>query len=178
MKKRKINDPLPAEGLLKSEAIGKLKREGYDVSFEQLRKYEPGLVVPDKKPGSKYRIYTPETLEKIRWICRLRMIGFSLPKIKSFFKLRNDIIGSNLLSNQEVGRDPDTGERIFIKEMPPASAVGEIEYERLRVKIHEFNSVCTEVKEKAGKAAEIMTYTREETAKQQAEIKRMTDVHD
>lgn len=83
-------------GLLKSEAIAKLRREGYDVSFEQLRKYEaPGLVCPYKRPSSKYRIYNSEILEKIRWICRLRLIGFSLSRIKEFFDLQKEVGGGH-----------------------------------------------------------------------------------
>jgi len=177
MKKKKTDNMLPVDGLLKSEAIAKLQREGYDVSFEQLRKYEaPGLVRPYKKPGSKYRIYQPETLERIRWICRLRLIRFSLTRIKHFFNLRNEILESNLICSREVGKDLDTRESIIIREMPPAEAVDEIKYERLRVKIDEYNTICDEIKEKAGKVVAIMAYTKEEVHRDQKEVKEMTEV--
>ena len=178
MKKTK-SDALPEYGHLKKEAIDKLRREGYDVSFEQLRKYEtPGLARPDKKPGSNYRIYTPETLERIRQICRLRIIGFSLPRIKLYFDLKDKITGNDLFITRKAGEDPDTGEPIIIKELPPADAVNEVKYERLRAQVEEYNSMCNEIKEKAGKIARIMANTKEETDKVQKEIEKITALRD
>lgn len=86
---------------LKSAVIDKLQYEGYNISFEQLRKYEVfGLVYPYRKPGNKYRVYNSETLEKIRWIYRLRLIGFSLPRIKEFLELKKDQIEYRLMCSE------------------------------------------------------------------------------
>ena len=178
MKKSKI-DNFPESGLKRKEAIAKLQREGHDVTFEQQRKHEAlGLIHPYRSPDRKIRIYSLDNLETMRRISGFRDLDFSLQRIKRFFDLENKILSNNLICKREIDKDPETGEITYIREMPPATAVNPIQYERLRVLVDEYNLICDEIKEKSNKKARIMANLEQDTSRRQKEIDRMTTVKD
>jgi DNA-binding transcriptional MerR regulator len=71
-----------------SEAIDLIKREGFEVTAQQLRKYEnAGLITPFKKTESKYRLYNDKNIDRLRLILALRLINLPLKKIKKYLIL-------------------------------------------------------------------------------------------
>lgn len=75
-----------------SETIDLLKKDGFDVTQQQIRKYEMiGLIVPAKKSKTKYRFYNKENINQLRTILAFRIINFSIKKIKKYFELNNQI---------------------------------------------------------------------------------------
>jgi len=71
-----------------AEAVELLKREGYDVTSNKLRQYEKqGLLFPEKKLNSKYRLYSDTDLTTIRQILALISLNFSIKEIKYFIEL-------------------------------------------------------------------------------------------
>lgn len=68
--------------------IGRAAREA-GVSVETIRFYERrGLIPQPPKPKDGYRLYTPETVERIRFIQKAQEIGFSLRNIDELLSLR------------------------------------------------------------------------------------------
>ena len=64
--------------------IGELSKKT-GKTHRALRLYEEkGLLVPDKRTQSKYRLYSEDALVQIRWIEGLQSLGFSLPEIQRF----------------------------------------------------------------------------------------------
>lgn len=63
--------------------IGTVSRRS-GISIRMLRHYdEIGLVHPARRPGSGYRLYAPEDLERLQAIVALRQLGFGLKEIGS-----------------------------------------------------------------------------------------------
>lgn len=61
------------------------------VNVETIRFYERrGLVVQPLKPKEGYRVYSPESVARIRFIRRAQEIGFSLREIEELLSLRAD----------------------------------------------------------------------------------------
>lgn len=59
------------------------------VKVETIRFYERrGLIPQPPKPRDGYRLYTPETIERIRFIRKAQEIGFSLREIEELLSLR------------------------------------------------------------------------------------------
>ena len=75
---------------MKALTIGQVA-ERAGVGVETVRFYErEGLVEePDRKP-SGYRQYPPETVQRIRFIRRAKVLGFSLKEISELLSLRVD----------------------------------------------------------------------------------------
>ena len=46
--------------------------------------YELGLVLPQGRSEGGFRLYSRDAVDKIRWIQRMQVIGFSLPEIQAF----------------------------------------------------------------------------------------------
>jgi len=71
-----------------SETIDLLTKEGFEVTQQQIRKYETiGLIVPAKKSKSKYRFYSRGNIDQLRTILALRIINIPIKKIKRYFEL-------------------------------------------------------------------------------------------
>jgi DNA-binding transcriptional MerR regulator len=68
--------------------IGKLAgRVG--ISTEALRYYEQeGLIVPDAKSEAGYRLYGPESVQRVRFIRQAQQCGFTLGEIRAMLALR------------------------------------------------------------------------------------------
>ncbi len=61
------------------------------VGVETVRFYErKGLVEKPRKPLSGFRIYDPQTVERIRFIKQAQELGFSLREIAELLELRAD----------------------------------------------------------------------------------------
>jgi MerR family copper efflux transcriptional regulator len=60
-----------------------------DVNVETIRFYErKGLIPQPPKPRDGYRLYAPDTVERIRFIRKAQEIGFSLREIEELLSLR------------------------------------------------------------------------------------------
>jgi MerR family mercuric resistance operon transcriptional regulator len=71
----------------KTLTIGFLAREA-DVNIETIRYYQRvGLIQEPKKPVSGYRVYPPETIDRITFIKRAKNLGFSLKEIIELLEL-------------------------------------------------------------------------------------------
>lgn len=71
----------------KSLTIGHLARAA-DVNVETVRYYQRvGLVNEPSKPLSGYRVYPPETVDRIKFIKRAQALGFSLKEITELLGL-------------------------------------------------------------------------------------------
>ncbi len=67
--------------------IGHLAREA-GVNVETVRYYQRvGLIREPQKPQSGYRVYTPETIDRIKFIKRAQPLGFSLQEIAELLEL-------------------------------------------------------------------------------------------
>src|SRR5439155_24299185 len=72
---------------VKQYTIGQLARAG-DVPTSTVRFYERrGLVEPDARTPSGYRSYTPQSLERLRFIRAAQATGFSLKDIREMLGL-------------------------------------------------------------------------------------------
>ena len=70
--------------------IGKLARQAR-VTVETLRYYEHrGLIAPRQRTPAGYRLYTPETLNRLRFIRRAQLLGFSLDEITDLLSLSDN----------------------------------------------------------------------------------------
>lgn len=71
----------------KSLTIGFLARAA-DVNLETIRYYQRfGLINEPVKPLDGYRIYPPETVDRLRFIKRAKQLGFSLKEITELLDL-------------------------------------------------------------------------------------------
>ena len=70
--------------------IGKAARNA-DAGVETIRFYErQGLIAQPPKPLSGYRIYSYETVKRIRFIRQAQALGFSLREIRELLSLKAD----------------------------------------------------------------------------------------
>jgi DNA-binding transcriptional MerR regulator len=68
--------------------IGKISKE-VGLNPRTIRYYESlGLFPPPLRSESRYRIYTPQTLELLRFIKKAKTLGFSLTEIREIIALR------------------------------------------------------------------------------------------
>ena len=71
----------------KSLTIGFLARAA-DVNVETVRYYQRfGLIDEPAKPIEGYRVYPPETVDRLRFIKRAKQLGFSLKEITELLDL-------------------------------------------------------------------------------------------
>jgi MerR family mercuric resistance operon transcriptional regulator len=68
--------------------IGELAKAA-DVATSTLRYYERrGLVEPDNRSSGNYRLYDPETLERVRFIRAAQATGFTLDDVAMLLDVR------------------------------------------------------------------------------------------
>lgn len=61
------------------------------VTVETIRFYESQALIPEPpRSESGYREYTPETIQRVRFIQRAKVLGFSLKDIRALLTLRNE----------------------------------------------------------------------------------------
>jgi DNA-binding transcriptional MerR regulator len=71
------------ERLLK---VGELAKEvGKTVRAMHLYE-EMGLLRPVSRSAGGFRLYTLEAVSRVKWICRMQDLGFSLPDVQSFLR--------------------------------------------------------------------------------------------
>ena len=69
------------------QTIGRIARAS-GVAIETIRYYErEGLLQPPERSASGYRLYTPEAVERLRFIQRAKRLGFSLQEIGTLLDL-------------------------------------------------------------------------------------------
>jgi MerR family mercuric resistance operon transcriptional regulator len=79
---------MSAQGFTK-RTIG-LRAKEVDVGIETIRFYEQkGLITQPQKPVSGYRIYPQNTVKKLLFIKRARVLGFTLAEIKKLIQLND-----------------------------------------------------------------------------------------
>jgi MerR family mercuric resistance operon transcriptional regulator len=67
--------------------IGRLAKSA-DVNVETIRYYQRvGLITEPPKPADGYRVYTSETVDRIRFIKRAQQLGFKLSEIIELLEL-------------------------------------------------------------------------------------------
>ncbi|HFB97511.1 MAG TPA: MerR family transcriptional regulator [Bryobacterales bacterium] len=68
--------------------IGKVA-EAAGVNIDTLRYYERrGLIPKPARTHSNYRVYSPETISRVRFVKRAQALGFSLEQIRGLLELR------------------------------------------------------------------------------------------
>lgn len=81
--KPNIRTGLRARGMMVGEAA-----EAAGVGVQTLHFYEQqGLIPPSPRTDSGYRLYAPETVERVRFIRKAQALGFSLDEVKEIFGL-------------------------------------------------------------------------------------------
>jgi Hg(II)-responsive transcriptional regulator len=69
--------------------IGRLAKRA-DVGIDTIRFYEKrGLLPAPARTGGGYRIYTEDTVSRLQFIKRAKVLGFSLEEIQSLLKLQD-----------------------------------------------------------------------------------------
>lgn len=70
--------------------IGTLAEQA-GVSIDTIRYYErEGLLPPPARSAAGYRRYTPAAVERVRFICRAKKLGFTLEEIRDLLGFSND----------------------------------------------------------------------------------------
>lgn len=73
--------------MARSLTIGRVAAAS-EVNIETIRYYQRiGLIQEPVKPAYGYRVYPPETIERIRFIKRAQQLGFSLKEIADLLEL-------------------------------------------------------------------------------------------
>lgn len=68
--------------------IGELAKKS-DVSTDTIRYYERlDLVQPQRRSEAGYRLYTPESVRIIRFICNAKDLGFTLAETKTLLNIK------------------------------------------------------------------------------------------
>ena len=68
--------------------IGKVARRA-GVKIDTMRYYErEGVLPPPERTGANYRVYTEDTVLRVRFVKRAQELGFSLAEIKDLLELR------------------------------------------------------------------------------------------
>lgn len=152
---------LPVDGHLRTELAEELQRDGYDISSEQLRKYEAyGLFSPEKLEN-KYRVYNTEVVGRIRRVLTMKMIGLSLKRIKEFLDLKDQIMYSPLIK-----REPDkTVGSIFAPQVLHLDVITEDrkdEYNQFLKNITKYLSICEEIDDRLNKATKLLDIEQKE----------------
>jgi MerR family mercuric resistance operon transcriptional regulator len=75
---------------MESLTIGRLAKL-VEMDVETIRYYQrEGLVVAPPRPAGGYRHYPSETVERLRFIKRAKVLGFSLKEVRELLALRID----------------------------------------------------------------------------------------
>lgn len=85
--------------------LGRLARQ-VAVNPETIRFYErSGLIRPDSRLASGYRIFTHESARRVRFIKRAQQLGFSLAEIKGLLSLRQERTGRECAAVKKLARE-------------------------------------------------------------------------
>jgi MerR family transcriptional regulator, copper efflux regulator len=114
-----------------SVTIGKLARDG-GVQAGTLRYYERlGLLAPASRTGAGYRVYRPETAQRLRFIRRAQGLGFSLEEIAELLALSdNPRASAKSVKNLTRRKAADIAQRIA-------------QLERLKEALEEIEARCS-----------------------------------
>ena len=70
--------------------IGELAKRT-DLSIDAIRFYERRkLLPPASRSAGRFRLYTPDAIERLRFVRRMQGLGFSLQEIKELMGVRAD----------------------------------------------------------------------------------------
>jgi DNA-binding transcriptional MerR regulator len=165
-------------GYTRAEVAAMLNDIGYDISFEQLRKYEQYGLFEAPKADNNYRIYPMETIREIHRVCSLKLCGLSLKKIKEFLEIEKKILQSPLLCKMEVGVDQESGEKIYIKILPPPDTEGEpdAKYDELCVLVDRYRNVCRFVRDRIPKAKRILEQGLIDISEREKAVNRIMEI--
>ncbi len=90
--------------MTKSLTIGRLGALS-GVNIETIRYYQRiGIIIEPNKPLQGYRIYSPDVIERIRFIKRAQQLGFSLKEVADLLSL-GDGHCSDIMHRAEQKRD-------------------------------------------------------------------------
>jgi len=68
-------------------SIGQLAKS-CEINIDTVRYYERiGLLLPDDRTESGYRVYTPESINRLRFVRVAQSLGFKLDEIKELLEL-------------------------------------------------------------------------------------------
>ena len=86
-------NPVQIEPMSKKLTISQVAKE-VGIGIETVRYYERiGLISQPKRPLSGYRTYNPETLSRLHFIKRAKLLGFSLGEISGMMTLGSGSCG-------------------------------------------------------------------------------------
>jgi len=149
-------DRVPVDGRLRTELAEELQRQGFDISSEQLRKYEDyGLFSPEKL-DNKYRVYNREVVDIIKEVLTMKMIGMSLKWIKDFLDLRKQIMDSPLVVK---GHEIPTAKESYANLILRLGVVTEdrkAEQKQLLDNVSRYLDICNEIDDRIEKADKIL----------------------
>ncbi|MDD5129715.1 MAG: MerR family transcriptional regulator [Candidatus Omnitrophica bacterium] len=149
-------DKSPVDGLLRTELAEELQRQGFDISSEQLRKYEDyGLFSPEKMEN-RYRVYGREVVDTIKQVLTMKMIGMSLKRIKDFLNLRKQIIDSPIVLK---GHEIPTGKVSYADLVLRLGVVKEdhkADHQQLLDNVTRYLDICNEIDDRIDKADKIL----------------------
>lgn len=155
-KKNTQNKPyLPGEGYLKNEVVDFLNRQGYSATSEQLRKYEGDELFQPVICDNKYRVYTPQILSEIEKIYHLKLLGYTLNKIKKFLELKRKIKNNSILVTKQSG---DGG---YVQEISPEYKKTDVEYQRFVRDVEDYSKMCDEVERRSEEVAKTLKKARQ-----------------
>ena len=147
---------VPVDGRLRTELAEELQRQGFDISSEQLRKYEDyGLFSPDKLEN-RYRVYDREVIDTIKQVLTMKMIGLSLKRIKDFIDLRKQIIDSPLVVK---GHEKQIAKGSYADLVLHLGAVKEdrkADHKQLLDNVARYLAICDEIDDRIKKVNKIL----------------------
>ncbi len=147
---------VPSDARLRTELAEELQRQGFDISSEQLRKYEDyGLFSPEKLEN-KYRVYNREVIDTIKEVLTMKMVGMSLRRIKDFLDLRKQIIDSPLVVK---GHEIPTGKGSYADLVLRLGVVPEDrkdDHKQLLDNVDRYLAICNEIADRMDKVDHIL----------------------
>jgi len=139
-----------------AEVVDDLRYRGYDVTAQQLRKYENfGLFKPEKTEGN-FRIYNKDVINIIATVYEIKLTGFSLKRIKEFLDLEKEIKEYPQLRVRYIW-DEKAGEQVAVKEIKVHPAEKNDKYYQFLILIKNYNLMCSEIEEKLEKTRDIVS---------------------
>lgn len=77
-------------GAQRAFQIGELAKRTA-LSIDAIRFYERRkLLLPASRSAGRFRLYTPDDIERLRFVRRMKHLGFSLEEIKELMRIRED----------------------------------------------------------------------------------------
>ena len=143
-------------GLLISEVVENLQRQGYSITAQQIRQYEDrDLLFKSIRTKGNYREYTSLIVDSITFIRRLEIIGYSKKRIKDFFALVKAIKES---PNIERGQswDEEIQEFVFTAKLSVEVTKGSTQHLKHQMLIDRHTDICNDIKERFESIKRIM----------------------